>query len=267
MAAKKIIIGTRGSELALAQTREVAERLGAKFQIKIIKTTGDKFKKPTLGKGIFTKELEEALLKGDIDLAVHSVKDLPTDLPKGLILAGVTKREDPHDCLITREKIGLKDLPKASRIGTGSLRRKAQLLNYRRDLEIVDIRGNITTRIKKLKDMDGIVLSVCGLKRLGLKDLNIKVLPYSIMLPAAGQGALGIEAREGDKNILDILEPINDPESYRIIQAERSILKEMGGGCQVPIGCLGTVIRNKVKLKIRIVSEDGTKKEEWERYI
>lgn len=272
MATKKIIIGTRGSELALAQTNMVIDKLRSlcpklKTSLKIIKTTGDKFKKSTLGKGIFTKEIEEALLKRKIDLAVHSVKDLPTELPKGLTLASVTKREDPHDCLITRDKKKLSELRKGARIGTGSLRRKAQLLNYRKDLEIVDIRGNITTRIKKLKDLDGIVLSVCGLNRLGLKDLNVDIIPYSIMLPAAGQGALGIEARIDDKDILNLLKPINDPDSYLAIQAERTFLKELGGGCQVPIGCLATVIGDKVRLRVRIVSSDGTKKEEWARYI
>lgn len=264
---EKIIIGTRGSDLALAQAEEVAKKLESKPRIKIIKTTGDKIKTAVPGKGIFVKELEEALLKGETDIAVHSVKDLPTDLPKGLTLAAITKREDPHDCLITRNGENLDELPKGARIGTGSIRRKAQLLNYRKDLEIVGIRGNITTRIKKLNSLDGIILSICGLNRLALTGLNIYTIPYSIMLPAAGQGALGIEARADDNDILDLLRPLNDPDSALVVHAERTVLTELGGGCQVPIGCLGTKNGDKVRVRVRVLSEDGTKREEWERFI
>lgn len=261
----KIIIGTRGSELALSQTKEIVDRLKSvhpylELFIKIIKTEGDKLKNEPLtrigGKGIFTKEIEKALLKKEIDIAVHSAKDLPTDLPKELVIAAVIKRHDPHDCLITKDKEKLENLKKGARIGTGSLRRKTQLLNYRKDFNIVDIRGNITTRMKKLKDLDGIILSVCGLNRLYGEKVPgtyfMDIIPYSIMLPAAGQGALGVETRKNDKNILNLLKPLNDLDSQLAVQAERSFLSKLGGGCQVPMGCLAAVNKNKIKLRVRI---------------
>ncbi len=278
---KKVIIGSRGSELALAQAEGIRSALkdlhpDCEFPIKIIKTEGDKLKDEPLtmigGKGLFTKEIEEALINGEIDLAVHSMKDLPTDLPKGITLASITKREDPHDCLITKGKNRLSELRSKARIGTGSLRRRAQLLNYRSDFEIVDIRGNITTRIDKLfgkKDdfryktppLDAIVLSVCGLNRLSLKkDLDIDVIPFELMLPAAGQGALGIETRDRDAEIRELLRPLDDLNSRLAISAERSLLEGLGGGCQISLGCVGEVEGKKLKLQARLLSKDGSKK-------
>lgn len=278
---KKVIIGSRGSELALAQTEEIRSALkdlhpDCEFPIKIIKTEGDKLKDEPLtmigGKGLFTKEIEEALINGEIDLAVHSMKDLPTDLPEGITLAAITKREDPHDCLITKGKNRLSELRSKARIGTGSLRRQAQLLNYRSDFEIVDIRGNITTRIDKLfgkrddfryktPPLDAIVLSVCGLNRLSLKkDLDIDVIPFELMLPAAGQGALGIEAREGDVKIRELVKPLDDLNSRLAVLAERSLLEGLGGGCQISLGCVGEVEGKKLKLQARLLSKDGNKK-------
>ncbi len=277
---RKVIIGSRGSELALTQAQEVRLKLknfhpNCEFPIKIIKTEGDKLKDEPLtrigGKGIFTKEIEEALLNGEIDLAVHSMKDLPTDLPEGMTLAAITKREDPRDCLIMKGKNELRKLREGARIGTGSLRRRAQLLNYRGDFEIVDIRGNITTRIDKLlgkrddlegkaSALDAIVLSLCGLNRLSLKGLNIDIIPFELMLPAVGQGALGIEARENDVGAIELVKPLDDLDSRLAILAERSLLKELGSGCQVSIGCLGIVEGKMLKLEARILSRDGMKK-------
>lgn len=277
---RKITIGSRGSELALTQAQSVRVILQKlhrdyEFPIKIIKTEGDKLKDEPLtgiaGKGIFTKEIEDALINGEIDLAVHSMKDLPTDLPDDLTLAAITKREDPRDCLITKDRSRLSDLKKRSKIGTGSLRRRAQLLNYRSDFDIIDIRGNITTRIDKLlgreKDfkyetpsLDAIVLSVSGLNRLSLKDLNMEVIPFDIMLPAAGQGALGIEVRKGDLKTTELTKPLDDLDSRASVIAERAFLKELGGGCQIPIGCVGIIEGENLKLRARILSKDGREK-------
>lgn len=277
---KKVIIGSRGSELALAQTEEVRSALKALhpdfgFSVRIIKTEGDRLKDEPLtrlgGKGIFTKEIEQALIDGKIDLAVHSMKDLPTDLPEEIALAAITKREDPHDCLIAKDKGRLSRLRRGARIGTGSLRRKAQLLNYRSDLEIVDIRGNITTRIDKLfgkrgdfkyktPPLDAIVLSACGLDRLSLKDLDIDIISFELMLPAAGQGALGVETRKGDVKTIELTKPLNELNSRLAVIAERSLLEGLGGGCQIPLGCVGMVEDKKLKLEARILSNDGTKK-------
>lgn len=280
----KIIIGSRGSRLALAQTEEVRNKLKKLYPklelcVKTIKTEGDIFKnKPLSGiedKGFFIKEIEEALLKKEIDLAVHSAKDLPTDLSDRLTLTAITKRLDPHDCLITKSKKSLSELQEGAKIGTGSLRRSAQLLNYRNDFKIIDIRGNIDTRIEKLQGrkrnfkhktppLDAIVLSVCGLTRLSIKNINTTIIPFSIILPAAGQASLGIEIRKDDYKIRNLLKPINDLNSYYCVLAERSLLKEFGGGCRIPLGCLGTINGNKLKLQTRNLEDNGSMKIEVE---
>ena len=243
---RKIIIGTRASKLALRQAEQVKitlEKLDPQLEVilKRIKTRGDVLKdwKPEgnqAGKGLFVKEIEDALLSGEIDLAVHSMKDVPTQLPQGLIIAAITKREDPRDVLISRNYFSLDELPRGARIGTSSLRRKLQLLFYGRDLQIVPLRGNLDTRLRKLKEeeIDAIVVAAAGLIRLGWQNRITQYLPYEIMLPAGGQGALGIEVRDHNEEIIRMLKPLNDDDSRLAITAERSFLHRLGAGCQAP---------------------------------
>ncbi|MGD0917650.1 MAG: hydroxymethylbilane synthase [Thermodesulfobacteriota bacterium] len=251
-------IGTRGSQLALFQANWVKERLlqtHPDLQVILVKisTTGDRIQDAPLakigGKGLFVKEIEEALIQERIDLAVHSIKDVPTQLPPGLHLSAVTEREDPRDVLISKEATSLKDLPRGAKIGTSSLRRQVQLLHFRSDLEMVPLRGNLDTRLKKLRAMnlDGIVLALAGVKRLGLEDRITEIIPTGISLPAIGQGALGIEARVDDKEAEEQIRFLDDRESSIAITAERAFLKKLEGGCQVPIAAyartLGTTLR------------------------
>jgi hydroxymethylbilane synthase len=225
MPSKELRIGTRGSQLALYQANWVREKLieahlGLTVTLIKIKTTGDKIQDVPLakmgGKGLFVKEIEEALIQKKIDLAVHSVKDVPTEFPKGLHLSVISQREDPRDVFISRDGKGLKDLPRKAKIGTSSLRRQAQLLHFRSDLELVPLRGNLDTRLKKLKTMslDGIVLALAGVKRLGLKERITEIIPTEISLPAIGQGALGIETRLGDKEVEEQIRFLNDKDSW-----------------------------------------------------
>lgn len=258
---EKIIIGTRGSKLALWQAEHIKAELlrlypTLNLELKKIKTTGDKILDVPLarvgGKGLFVKEIEEALLKGEVDLAVHSMKDVPTELPKGLHLAVITKREDPRDALIVRNKDdrkkekpkNLKDLPKGSIIGTSSLRRSCQLLNLRPDIKIEPLRGNLDTRLRKLDEgkFDAIILAVAGVKRLGIEKRITEILNPDIILPAIGQGALGIEARINDERINELLRPLNDHETRICISGERAFLKTLGGGCQVPIAAYARIL-------------------------
>jgi hydroxymethylbilane synthase len=267
---KKIKIGTRGSKLALWQANWVKERIENNFkdiecEIISIKTTGDKFFDMRLfeqsDKGFFTKEIEEALIKQEIDIAVHSLKDLPTEIPPELEIGAVTKREIPNDILISKKKKTLKDLPIGAKIGTSSLRRKCQLLNFRDDLTIIDLRGNLDTRIRKLNmtDLDGIVIAYAGVKRLGFEDLISEIISFEIMLPAIGQGALGIEIRKGDKEIYDIVKNLNHKESFQAISAERSFLRRIHGGCRIPIGAYAYINNNTLTLEGMISNLDGTK--------
>jgi len=261
-------IGTRGSQLALFQANWVKEKLvethpNLKVTLIKIKTTGDKIQDAPLakigGKGLFVKEIEEALIQKKIDLAVHSIKDVPTELPKGLHLSVITKREDPRDVFISKDGRTLKDLPQGAKIGTSSLRRQAQLLHFRNDFELVSLRGNLDTRLKKLKTMniDGIVLALAGVKRLGLEERITEIIPPEISLPAIGQGALGIETRMDDEGVEGQIRFLNDPDSSIAVSAERAFLKKLEGGCQVPIAAFARTVRATFQIDGLVGTIDG----------
>jgi hydroxymethylbilane synthase len=264
----EIRIGTRGSLLALRQSEGVAEELreacpDLSISLVRIRTKGDRFPDaPFLEmgeKGLFVKEIEESLLRGDIDLAVHSMKDLPTELPAGLCLGAITAREDARDCLLSREGLNLEELPLGAIVGTGSPRRQAQLKNFRPDLQIKPVRGNLDTRIRKLDsgEWDAILLAAAGLHRLGLQDLVTQYIPPEICLPAAGQGALGVELRENSRDFKAVIQMLNDEGSACATLAERAFLRGLGGGCQVPIGALGEVRSGSLHLHGMICTPDG----------
>ena len=271
---KALRIGTRGSALALWQARSIARALrettGFEPEIVIIKTSGDKFQQTSFSqigtKGVFIKELEDALLDERIDLAVHSMKDVPTEMPEGLTIAAIGKREDVRDALLSSSGATLTSLPQGARVGTSSLRRQSQLLHARRDLRLLELRGNVDTRIEKLKrgDYDAIVLAKAGLDRLGLSGNISQVLPHDVSLPAAGQGAIGIEARTGDAETLRVLMALDHAESRSAVTAERSALAGLGGGCQVPIGAWGRVENGNLVLDVVVLSPDGTQRM-WEK--
>lgn len=276
----KLVVGTRGSNLALVQTNWVVDQLkkenpGVEFEVKIIKTKGDLIKDLPLDKigdkGLFVKEIEKSLLDGEIDMAVHSMKDMPSYLPEGLKFAHSPKREDPRDALIFKEGYkSLDDLPQGARIGTGSKRRKYQLLKHRPDLEIVPIRGNIETRIKKIETekLDGVVLAASGLRRAGLDDKIDYYIPTDIMLPAPAQGILALEIREDDKETEKIIDSIKDNITKVQIDAERGFLIGVNGSCHIPMGAYCEVDGEKITLtglygdgdgkKIVIQSKEGT---------
>lgn len=266
---KKITIGTRGSMLALWQANWVKSELervhGLEVELNIIKTTGDKITDVPLsqvgGKGLFVKEIEEALLDGRVDLAVHSMKDVPTDFPEGLALRCITKREDPRDALISREGKKLSELTEGAKIGTSSLRRRSQLLAKRPDLEIRDLRGNLDTRIRKLEEgvYDAIILAGAGLNRLGWSEKITELIDPDLMLPAIGQGALGIETRIDDGTTNELVAFFDDPNTSDAVKGERALLKELEGGCQVPIAAYGTVKDMHLKLKGLVASVDGSR--------
>lgn len=268
MTSKELRIGTRGSQLALYQANWVKERLvqthpPLKVTLITIKTTGDKIQDAPLakigGKGLFVKEIEEALIQKRIDLAVHSIKDVPTELPDGLHLSAITKREDPRDVFISKDGTLLKDLPQRAKIGTGSLRRQAQLLHFREDFELIPLRGNLDTRLKKLERMnlDGIVLAMAGVKRLGLEARITQIIPTEISLPAIGQGALGIETRKGDREVEEQIYFLDDPESAIAVSAERAFLKRLGGGCQVPIAAFAKLVDSNLWIDGLVGTVDG----------
>ncbi|MBN2364522.1 MAG: hydroxymethylbilane synthase [Calditrichaeota bacterium] len=261
-------IGTRGSQLAMWQTKWVRKKLLSNFpdirmEIIVIKTTGDKILDSPLSrigdKGLFTRELDIALLKGEIDLAVHSMKDIPTIFDPGLAIGAVTERWDPRDALISRRGIKLSELPQGAIIATGSLRRKAQLLHFRPDLKIVDIRGNVPTRLEKFdkSDWDGMILATAGLHRLDLEKRISEIVSSDILLPAVGQGCFGILIRKNDEKIINILKSLDQPEIADAVDAERSMLRKLEGGCQVPIGALGECTDKHVHLQGCIASLDG----------
>lgn len=263
-----IRIGTRGSALALAQTEWVKRALeerhpGLRVEIVKIKTSGDRFlTSPILaiGKGIFVKEIEEALLEKKIDLAVHSMKDLPTAATAGLIIAAVPRREDARDALVSRSGGGLNDLPPGARIGTGSLRRRAQLLNRRPDLIVEPIRGNVDTRLKKMDqgEIDGLLMAAAGLKRLGLAERIGECLAPEICLPAPAQGALALQTRANDPAV-DLLAFLNHAPTMLEATAERTLLERLGGGCQLPIGARAWVEGERLKLAAVVADPDGRK--------
>ncbi len=258
-----LVIASRGSQLALWQARWVAAQLAARSlesRIEIIKTTGDKITDVPLAKvgtkGLFTKEIEEALLAGTADLAVHSLKDLPTELPAGLVLAAVPVREDPRDALVGRR---LADLVEGARVGTSSLRRAAQLRRLRPDLVIESVRGNLDTRLRKLDEgkYDTILLAAAGLKRLGWGDRIAEILPPETMCPAVGQGALAIETRETGAGYAACT-ALDDPATRAAVLAERAVLEALGGGCQVPIGAHATIHSGRLRLHAVVASPDGS---------
>ena len=258
-------IGSRGSALALAQADWVKRKLdqtGLKVEITVIKTSGDRFVDRTVqslgGKGIFTKEIEDALLSGTIDLAVHSMKDLPTEVPKGLAIAAVPQREDARDVLVSRENIPLKDLPKGAQVATGSLRRRSQILNYRSDLTMIPIRGNVDTRLQKLFDqgLDAIVLAAAGLTRLGKEDRITEYLTTDICLSAVAQGALAVETRDDGPSVQSVAFLHHDP-SFTEVTAERAFLRKLGGGCHVPVAARASIEGELLNIVGMVAEPDG----------
>lgn len=249
---RSLVIGTRGSELALWQARHVQALLAARFpgeefRLEIIRTQGDRIQDRALfrveDKGFFTKELEDALRERRIDAAVHSLKDLPTETPAGLSVAAVPAREDAHDVWISRDGSGLREAPPGARVGTSSLRRQAQIRALRPDLVFEDLRGNVPTRLRRLEEgrCDALVLARAGLARLGLLPAAARELPFEEVLPAPGQGALGIEIRADDPAVLDRVRALEDPTARRTVTAERAFLARLQGGCLVPVGAHATV--------------------------
>jgi len=265
---KQIFIGTRGSELALWQANWIKSLFqeihpDVNIELRIIKTKGDKILDVPLakvgGKGLFVKEIETALLEKTIDIAVHSMKDMPAEIPDGLCLGAITQRENPQDVLISRNGYVLSDLPKQSTIGTSSLRRSSQLLHHRPDLNIVSLRGNLNTRLKKLKteNLDAIVLAAAGVLRLGLQDQISEYIDIGTMLPAVGQGALGVEIRSDDTDIVPTIQQLNDHKTYAAVSAERAFLHQLDGGCQVPIGAFASVDNQALCIQGMVASLDG----------
>lgn len=265
----KLVVGARGSKLALAQADAVIKLLTKKFpelrfEKKIIKTTGDRILDSPLakigGKGLFVKEIDEAVARGEADFAVHSMKDVPVELHKNLEIVSVPKRHPTNDALISQGSLSIDGLRKNAVIGTSSIRRKAEILNYRPDLVVKDIRGNVDTRIKKLGDYeyDAILMAEAGLKRLGLEKSISQRLPLNEFPPSVGQGAIAVVARSGSEHNT-ILVSINDEKSMLCIKAERALLKSLGGGCQMPLGVLTNAGAN-LALKAAVFSPDGKKK-------
>jgi hydroxymethylbilane synthase len=265
-----IRIGTRGSKLALTQSEWIKEQLerrhsGIRVDLVKIKTTGDKILDVPLskvgGKGLFVKEIEEALLENRVDVAVHSMKDVPAQLPDDLMLSTFPPREDPSDALISGEQQRLDQLPKGARVGTSSLRRGAQLLHLRPDLTLVNLRGNVDTRLNKLKsgDLQAIILAAAGLNRLGLSNLITQTIPFHQLLPAVGQGALGLEVRRKDQKTIDLLDFLNHEDTRTAVAAERAFLKTLEGGCQVPIAGFAQINGDILSFEGLVAELDGSK--------
>jgi hydroxymethylbilane synthase len=263
-----LIIGTRASQLALWQAEWTATALrrawpGLRVELLPLTTTGDRILDVPLaklgGKGLFVKEIEEALLDGRADLAVHSMKDVPSQLPAGLALVCIPQREDPGDALVTRDGRRLADLPAGARLGTSALRRQAQLLHSRPDLHIVPLRGNVETRLRKLEEqaLDGIILAAAGLKRLGLAERISEFLAPELCLPAIGQGALGLECRSDDERVQRLLAPLHHPATAIAVAAERAFLVRLEGGCQVPLAAHGRLCGDLLELDGLVASCDG----------
>ena len=268
MAARVFVVGTRGSRLALRQTELVSDALGARFpdielQVREVRTEGDRRPDEPLarigGQGVFVKELEAALLRREIDLAVHSLKDVPGELSAGLTLAAYPQRADPRDALVTRDGARLIDLPPGARIGTGSARRAVQLRALRADLRPVEIRGNVDTRVRKVDsgEFDAAVLAVAGLERLGLLDRAAEVFDADVLLPAVGQGALAVEARADDAEVIELLTAIDDHQTRVACSAERAFLRRLGGGCLLPFGALGRVDGETLRMDGFISDAEG----------
>lgn len=263
----QLSIGSRGSQLALWQAHHIKALLegqGHEVDIKIIKTTGDKITDVALAmvgtKGMFTKEIEEELEAGTVDLAVHSLKDLPTELAGPFEIAAITSRVNPADAFLSVKYDSIEALPQGAKVGTSSLRRQAQIMQIRADLEIFPLRGNVDTRIRKLEEgaYDAIILAAAGLTRLGKTQLVKQIIPPEVMVSAAGQGALGIEIRKGDVRMREVLAFLNDPESRAATVCERALLNKLGGGCQVPIGAYAEVKNGSIKLTAICAHPDGS---------
>ena len=275
---KRFIIGSRGSKLSLAYSSHVKNLLiksnsqfnNNSIEIKIIKTSGDIYQNKKIseigGKGVFSKQIEEELLDSKIDLAVHSLKDLPTKMTEGLCVEAVVKRNDPRDAFLSNVSKSFFELKPQSKIGTSSFRRQAQLNLLRDDIKVIMIRGNIDTRINKLKneDYDAIILSLAGIKMLNLENEVKEIFTTEQMLPAIGQGAIALQCKKNDQKTLDILEKVNDKETYYCIQAERALLEAISGDCDTAIGGLAKLVNNKIYLKSELFSNDGNKKFEFE---
>ncbi|MCH7896191.1 MAG: hydroxymethylbilane synthase [Candidatus Methylomirabilales bacterium] len=266
---REVRIGTRGSALAVVQAERVAAEVRRRYSelapvLVKIKTSGDKFAQIPLsrvgGKGLFIKEIEEALQAEQVDLAVHSMKDVPTETAAGLTIAAILEREDPSDALISRRGIKLDALPAGARIGTSSLRRQAQLLRYRPDLTVIPLRGNLDTRLGKLgsEGLDALVVATAGVNRLGRQEEITEILPAEISLPAVGQGALGLEIRATDQKMHDLVGPMSHRPSVLTIGAERAFLARLGGGCQVPIAAHAELNGDQLRLKALVAAPDGT---------
>jgi hydroxymethylbilane synthase len=264
---KHLRIGTRGSILAKWQAefvrKQVFQATGIEGEIVIIKTTGDKLQQSSLsqigGKGIFIKELEDALLEESIDIAVHSVKDIPTEVPPRLSFPAICRREDVRDCLVSGNGATLANLRQGARVGTGSLRRQAQLRHARPDLDVRDLRGNVDTRLRKVEagEYDAVMLAKAGLDRLGWTHRISETLSPEVCMPAVGQGALGVECRAADAETSDALERLNDAETRSAIVAERTLLSALQGGCQVPLGAWARIERGELVLDACVCSIDG----------
>ncbi len=265
-----IRIGTRGSKLALRQSEWIKAQLeahheGIQVDLIKIKTTGDKILDTPLskigGKGLFVKEIEEALLSNRIDVAVHSMKDVPAELPDPLMLSTFPPRENPADALIARGNRSLSELPKGARVGTSSLRRGAQLLHIRPDLTLIPLRGNVDTRLGKLKagELEAVILAAAGLNRLGLASVITHTISFDQLLPAVGQGALGLEVRRDDESIIGALDFLNHPDTRTAVTAERAFLKTLEGGCQVPIAGFAEIHGNTLSFEGLVAELDGSK--------
>ena len=264
----RLRIGSRGSQLALWQANHITALLrerGHEVELEIIRTTGDKITDVALAqvgtKGMFTKEIEEALVENRVDLAVHSLKDLPTELAGDFEIAAITERENPRDVFCSVKFTGIDDLPQGANVGTSSLRRQAQLMAIRPDLRIHPLRGNVDTRLRKLEagDYDAIILAAAGLNRLGKTQLVRQVIPVEVMTPAAGQGALGIEIRRGDDATRSHLAFLDDAAARASTTCERALLNKLGGGCQVPIGAFAEMRNGVIRLEALVAHPDGTK--------
>ena len=262
-------IGTRGSKLALTQTNFVADKLkkaipDAEIEICVVKTSGDIMQDVSLltigGQGVFVKELEEALLSQKVDLAVHSMKDVPGDIPEGLTFAAILKREDVRDVLISRNNIKLEFMPKGAKIGTGSQRRGAQIKAMMPDVNIVPLRGNIDTRLKKIEteNLTGVILAAAGMKRMGLAEKITQFLPVETMLPAVGQGALGLQIRKADTELAKMCTTLNDTTTAAEVVAERAFLRALGGGCRLPIAALGKLDGQMLTLEGMVAAPNGS---------
>jgi hydroxymethylbilane synthase len=265
--AETLILGTRGSRLALTQSETCAGKLSARgldVEVRVVRTTSDHLPETPLSvidrRDVFTRQLDEALLSGEIDLAVHSLKDVPTELPRGIVLAAISARHDPSDVLVSEDGLDVDGLPAGATVATGSLRRRAQLLHRRPDLRIVEIRGNVETRVRKMRegDADAIVLARAGLERLGLaSSIPHAVLPEDVMLPAVGQGFLAAATLQDSPLRNAVSEALNDGAGEKVALAERALLRALEGGCRVPVGALGSVEGGEVRLKGLVASPDG----------